>query len=106
MICPSLNIHIHIFLNIRRLDAWGLSCLIWEIFNGQLNEQAQLKNTKRLPKKLIPLYSNLNKNVSQRCLIEDFLTKGQDKNGYFKNTFIDTMNFLEEIQVIRLLLLL
>ncbi|OTF76401.1 protein kinase-like protein, partial [Euroglyphus maynei] len=83
----------------KRLDAWGLSCLIWEIFNGQLNEQAQLKNSKRLPKKLIPLYSNLNKNISQRCLIEDFLTKGQDKNGYFKNTFIDTMIFLEEIQI-------
>ncbi|XP_027197212.2 N-terminal kinase-like protein yata [Dermatophagoides pteronyssinus] len=83
----------------KRLDAWGLSCLIWEIFNGKLNEQAQLKNLKRLPKKLIPLYSNLNKTSSQRCLIEDFLSNGQDKNGYFKNPFIDTLNFLEEIQI-------
>ena len=101
MFVQYLNIHIYYFLliKIRRLDAWGLSCLIWEIFNGKLNEQAQLKNLKRLPKKLIPLYSNLNKTSSQRCLIEDFLSNGQDKNGYFKNPFIDTLNFLEEIQV-------
>lgn len=44
------------------------------------------------------LYTMINRN-SNRCLIQDFITKGQEKNGYFKNTFIDTMNFLEEIQV-------
>ncbi|KAI7690161.1 hypothetical protein SSS_04948 [Sarcoptes scabiei] len=82
----------------KQTDSWGLGCLIWEIFNGQLAEHSQLRQTKKLPKKLIPLYQGLCRQ-SSRYLIQDFISKGQEKDGYFRNNFIDTMNFLEEIQI-------
>ena len=30
------------------MDAWGLGCLVWEVFNGPLKQVASLKNTSKV----------------------------------------------------------
>lgn len=30
------------------VDAWGLGCLLWEVFNGPLGQVASLKNTSKV----------------------------------------------------------
>lgn len=32
----------------RAADMWGLGCLIWEVFNGHLDESFSLKNTQKV----------------------------------------------------------
>lgn len=84
----------------RNTDSWGLGCLIWEIFNGFLTDIQKLKTQGKITKKAYPLYGHLiNNNYRSRCSIQDFIKKGSENNGYFKNVFIETMIFLEEIQV-------
>jgi len=84
----------------RNIDSWGLGCLIWEIFNGTLYEQEKLKGLGKISKKISQLYTALvNPNYRSRCSVQDFISKAQQNNGYFKNVFIESMVFLEEIQV-------
>lgn len=33
-------------------DMWGLGCLIWEVFNGPLQQQTSLKNIDRVRKEI------------------------------------------------------
>ena len=35
-------------LFLRSADMWGLGCLIWEVFNGQLNDSMALQDTKKV----------------------------------------------------------
>jgi SCY1-like protein 1 len=41
------------------VDMWGLGCLIWEVYNGPLEDAAQLKEVKKLPRILVPQYARL-----------------------------------------------
>lgn len=84
----------------RNVDSWGLGCLIWEIFNGFLVDQEKLKSLGKISKKIGPQYASLiAANPRSRISIQDFVTKAQQPNGYFKNVFIESMVFLEEIQI-------
>eukprot|EP00108_Taenia_solium_P003497 TsM_001130600 transcript=TsM_001130600 gene=TsM_001130600 len=86
------------------IDAWGLACLIWEIFNPEpLTEASQLgakASLERLPRPLVAPYRRLLATqtpmvVSRaRSPFNAFL-----KVGFFRNDYIDTLLFLEEIQL-------
>ncbi|KAM7538650.1 hypothetical protein Aperf_G00000051790 [Anoplocephala perfoliata] len=86
------------------VDAWGLACLIWEIFNPEpLNEASQLGSKsalERLPKNLVASYRRL---LSTRAPMVASKARSPFsaflKVGFFRNDYIDTLLFLEEIQL-------
>ncbi|XP_023231416.1 N-terminal kinase-like protein [Centruroides sculpturatus] len=81
-------------------DSWGLGCLIWEAFNGPLTKQSDLKCLKKMPNNITSLYCELvSANPSSRLNPSSFLNKCCIKGGFMKNKFVDTMLFLEEIQI-------
>ncbi|XP_050294202.1 N-terminal kinase-like protein [Anthonomus grandis grandis] len=81
-------------------DMWGLGCLIWEVFHGPLNQQSLLRNYEKLPRQLTNLYSELiNSNPQTRPNPADIITRCRKVAGYFKNDLVDTLLFLEEIQI-------
>lgn len=81
-------------------DMWGLGCLIWEVFNGNMSKPAQMKTPGKVPKDLVPLYCELiGANPASRPSPSDFLSRCRADRGYLKNNFIDTLLFLEEIQI-------
>ncbi|XP_047994716.1 N-terminal kinase-like protein [Leguminivora glycinivorella] len=81
-------------------DMWGLGCLIWEAFNGPLKSQPALKTLDSIPKQLCTLYCELvSANPTSRPNPADIITRCRKIGGYFKNDLIDTMLFLEEIQI-------
>ncbi|XP_059053427.1 N-terminal kinase-like protein [Achroia grisella] len=81
-------------------DMWGLGCLIWEAFDGPLRNQPSLKTTDHIPKQLCTLYCELvSANPASRPNPADIITRCRKLGGYFKNDLIDTMLFLEEIQI-------
>lgn len=81
-------------------DMWGLGCLIWEVFNGSLNNRSSLRIQENIPKQLIQLYSELvGSNPSSRPNPADIITRCRKLGGYFKNDLVDTLLFLEEIQI-------
>lgn len=81
-------------------DSYGLGCLIWESFNGPLPSSESLRNHGKIPKQLTPLYSELiASNPSKRLSPWDFITKARTAGGFMKNSFIDAMLFLEELQI-------
>ncbi|CAH1112214.1 unnamed protein product [Psylliodes chrysocephalus] len=81
-------------------DMWGLGCLIWEVFNGPLYQQSLLRNPDKIPKQLGPLYFELlNTNPGSRPNPADVITRCRKLGGYFKNDLVDTLLFLEEIQI-------
>ncbi|KAK9873941.1 hypothetical protein WA026_002294 [Henosepilachna vigintioctopunctata] len=81
-------------------DMWGLGCLIWEVFNGSLNTQSSLKIQENIPKQLGPLYCELiGITPSSRPNPADIITRCRKLGGYFKNDLVDTLLFLEEIQI-------
>ncbi|CAD0203839.1 unnamed protein product [Chrysodeixis includens] len=81
-------------------DMWSLGCLIWEAYNGPLKNQPALKTTDNIPKQLCTLYCELvSANPVSRPNPADIITRCRKPGGYFKNDLIDTMLFLEEIQI-------
>lgn len=81
-------------------DMWGLGCLIWEAYDGPLKNQPALKTTDNIPKQLCTLYCELvSANPASRPNPADIITRCRKLGGYFKNDLIDTMLFLEEIQI-------
>ncbi|CAH8583029.1 unnamed protein product [Dicrocoelium dendriticum] len=95
----------------RLRDAWGLGCLIWEIFNPDctLRDRAQLTSPdalQRLPKCLVPEYRRLVapsaiRGTKKRSTVSQFLeqSRNREKGGFFANQYVDTLLFLEEIQL-------
>ncbi|CAH8431440.1 unnamed protein product [Schistosoma rodhaini] len=95
----------------RLVDSWGLGCLIWEIFNPSsiLKDRSQLiesSYSKRIPKALIHDYRRLiaqsaTKGGVKRFTVSQFLqsTRNSEKQGFLANDYVDTLLFLEEIEL-------
>ncbi|CAH0550341.1 unnamed protein product [Brassicogethes aeneus] len=82
------------------IDMWGLGCLIWEVFNDPAQSQASFKVLNKVPKQLGPLYYELvGTNPASRPNPADIITRCRKLGGYFKNDLVDTLLFLEEIQI-------
>ncbi|XP_055524243.1 N-terminal kinase-like protein isoform X2 [Wyeomyia smithii] len=81
-------------------DMWGLGCLVWESFNGPLKARGNLKELATIPKSLAPLYCELvGASPANRPNPADVITKCRKPGGFFKNDLVDTLLFLEEIQI-------
>ncbi|XP_062700998.1 N-terminal kinase-like protein isoform X1 [Aedes albopictus] len=81
-------------------DMWGLGCLVWEAFNGPLRSRSNLKDIASIPKSLAPLYCELvGASPASRPNPADVITKCRKPGGFFKNDLVDTLLFLEEIQI-------
>ncbi|XP_034250810.1 N-terminal kinase-like protein [Thrips palmi] len=81
-------------------DMWGLGCLIWEVFNGPLPVQSSLQQLEKVPQQLSGVYCELvGANPGSRPNPADVITRCRKTNGYFKNDLVDTLLFLEEIQI-------
>lgn len=81
-------------------DSWGLGCLIWEVFNGPLPKSSALESPGKIPKSLSPAYSQLtNSSCNSRPSPNDVVARCRSAGGFLKNSFVDTMLFIEEIQI-------
>ncbi|XP_013119364.1 N-terminal kinase-like protein [Stomoxys calcitrans] len=81
-------------------DMWGLGCLVWESFNGPLRTRSSLKDIDSIPKSLQSLYCELvGASPSNRPNPADIITRCRKPGGFFKNDLVDTLLFLEEIQI-------
>lgn len=79
---------------------WGLGCLVWESFNGPLRNRTNLKDMEKIPKSLTSLYCELvGASPGSRPNPADIITKCRKPGGFFKNDLVDTLLFLEEIQI-------
>ena len=86
--------------NQHLIDAWGLGCLIWEIHNGPLSRQSQLKNLGSIPSPLSSLASQLLIPKSGgRLSIRGLLERGQQPEGYFDSWYVRLNTWIEEIQI-------
>ncbi|ELT98079.1 hypothetical protein CAPTEDRAFT_223847 [Capitella teleta] len=81
-------------------DMWGMGCLIWEVFNGTLIQISALKSPGKIAKSLIPRYCELvGANPKSRPNPAKFIELCRERGGFFNNRFVQTMLFLEEIQI-------
>ncbi|TRY80821.1 hypothetical protein TCAL_07494, partial [Tigriopus californicus] len=81
-------------------DMWGVGVIVWEVFNGPLPAAKNLGNLGEIPKKLCPLYMELvAANPSKRPNPRDKMDQLRRGTGYFKNPLLDTLMFLEELQI-------
>lgn len=81
-------------------DMWGLGCLIWEVHNGPLKSQPSLKMLEKIPDKLQSLYCELvSANPASRPNPADIITRCRKPGAYFHNDLIDSMLYLEEVQL-------
>ncbi|KAH1001231.1 hypothetical protein HUJ04_013467 [Dendroctonus ponderosae] len=79
---------------------WGLGCLIWEVFHGPLHQQSALRSSEKLPRQLQTLFTELvGLSPQSRPNPADIITRCRKLGGYFKNDLVDTLLFLEEIQI-------
>ena len=86
--------------NQHLIDAWGLGCLIWEIHNGPLSRQSQLKSLGNIPSPLSSLTSQLlNPSPGSRASVRAFLESGQQPGGCFDSWYVKLNNWIEEIQI-------
>ncbi|XP_045584544.1 N-terminal kinase-like protein isoform X2 [Procambarus clarkii] len=81
-------------------DVWGLGCLIWEVFNGYLDQSISLRNTSKIPKSLVTTYTRLvGANPAARPNPRDVVSNLHQPGQFFHNDLIETLLFLEEIQI-------
>lgn len=81
-------------------DMWGLGCLIWEVFNGPLPQTSSLKSFGKIPKSLVPHYCELvSANPNSRPNPAKLIQACRSPKGVMDNSFVNTMLFLEEIQI-------
>ena len=82
------------------VDMWGLGCLIWETYNGPLSSSSQLKILDKIPKQLQVIYQELiSGNAEGRPNPADVIARCRSNGGFFKNSLVDALLFLEEIQM-------
>eukprot|EP00095_Tigriopus_kingsejongensis_P012694 maker-scaffold22_size673200-snap-gene-5.35 protein:Tk12694 transcript:maker-scaffold22_size673200-snap-gene-5.35-mRNA-1 annotation:"hypothetical protein TcasGA2_TC008834" len=77
-------------------DMWGVGIVIWEVFNGPLPAAKSLGQLGQIPKKLSGLYMELvAANPGKRPNPKEKMRSCP----YFKNPLLDTLLFLEELQI-------
>ena len=78
------------------IDAWGLGCLIYEIFSfAKLNRSEDLRNTGEIPELLLPDYQKLLAGAPRRRLNPAKLLE----NEYFSGKLQDAILFLENLSL-------
>lgn len=81
-------------------DAYGLGCLIYEIFCGNFESSDSLERPNRIPTELNADYLKLiNSNPTSRLNFKEFVAKFRSDKNSVRNIFVNTMFFLDEIQI-------
>ncbi|XP_063868624.1 N-terminal kinase-like protein isoform X2 [Scylla paramamosain] len=81
-------------------DIWGLGCLVWETFNGTLDQSINLKNTSKIPKSLVPTYTRLvGASPASRPNPREVVSSLSQPGQFFHNDLVETLTFLDEIQI-------
>lgn len=81
-------------------DAYGLGCLIYEIFCGSFSSSDQLENPKSIPSELNSDYKKLiNPNPTSRLKFKEFISRFRSNKESIRDIFVETMFFLDEIQI-------
>lgn len=81
-------------------DAYGLGCLIHEIFAGPFESAAALERPKGIPSELSPDYLKLiAAKPAGRLNFSEFIARFRSDRSSIRNVFVGTMFFLDEIQI-------
>ena len=82
-------------------DVWGLGCLVWEIFNGEMKSNNSLKSPGKIPPNLVADFCELvSANPKSRPKPSAFIDACRvAEGGFMANSFVETMLFIEEIQI-------
>eukprot|EP00232_Nephroselmis_pyriformis_P021277 CAMPEP_0182856568 /NCGR_PEP_ID=MMETSP0034_2-20130328/2514_1 /TAXON_ID=156128 /ORGANISM="Nephroselmis pyriformis, Strain CCMP717" /LENGTH=603 /DNA_ID=CAMNT_0024987663 /DNA_START=93 /DNA_END=1900 /DNA_ORIENTATION=- len=79
------------------VDAWGLGCLIQEVFAGRtLMRTEDLRNTGNMPAEILPEYQRLLGSAPARRLNP---SKMLENSVFLKNKLVDTLDFLDNLAV-------
>ena len=79
---------------------WALGCLIWEVYNGELERPAELKTIDEIPPKLLrPFIKLISSNPKSRPSPKKFITEARNKGNYLQNDFVDSNLFLDELAI-------
>ncbi|KAJ1646431.1 Nuclear aminoacylation-dependent tRNA export pathway component [Coemansia asiatica] len=82
------------------VDGWSLACLIYEVFNGSLQNASQMDVHGRIPQNLWPLYQRLHQpDIRRRMTPGDFLQTASRPGAYLDSEFVHASLFLENIAV-------
>lgn len=84
------------------VDSWGLGCLVWESFNKPLTPSSSVKTVGKMPKPLSTHYNKLvQSSPKHRISPMDFIKECKEANIFFSTPLIETILFLEEIQLVK-----
>ncbi|GAQ83172.1 Cytoplasmic tRNA export protein [Klebsormidium nitens] len=79
------------------IDAWGLGCLIQELFSaGPLRKTEDLRNTGSIPKALLPDYQRLLGAAPNRRLNPSKFVEGSE---FLRNKLVETIQFMEVLNL-------
>lgn len=84
------------------VDSWGLGCLVWESFNKPVTPSSSIKTIGRMPKPLSVYYNKLvQSSPRHRVSPMNFIKECQDANVFFSTPLLETILFLDEIQLVK-----
>uniref|UniRef100_A0A6G1S5E8 N-terminal kinase-like protein n=1 Tax=Aceria tosichella TaxID=561515 RepID=A0A6G1S5E8_9ACAR len=86
------------------VDSWGMGCLVWECFNKPLTPSSSVKVVGKMPKTLSKHYNRLvQTSPKHRVSPMDFIKSCNDDDEckFFKSPLLDTILYLEEIQLVK-----
>lgn len=84
------------------IDSWGLGCLVWESFNKPLTQNSSVKTVGKMPKPLSVHYNKLvQSSPKHRVSPMDFIQSCKEANVFFNTPLIETILYLEEIQLVK-----
>lgn len=84
------------------VDSWGLGCLVWESFNKPLTPSSSVKTVGKMPKPLSVYYNKLvQSSPRHRTSPLDFIKECREANVFFGNPLLETILYLEEIQLVK-----
>ncbi|KAJ2615635.1 Nuclear aminoacylation-dependent tRNA export pathway component [Coemansia sp. RSA 1365] len=82
------------------LDGWGLACLIYEAYNGDIKSQSQMQAQGRIPPALWSLYQRLHtQDMRRRMIPSEFLQTGQLPGAFLDSEFVNACQFIENVAV-------
>jgi SCY1-like protein 1 len=86
------------------VDSWGMGCLVWECFNNPITANSSVKVIGKMPKSLSKHYNKLvQTSPKHRVSPMDFVKNCNEDEEckFFKSTLLDTILYLEEIQLVK-----
>lgn len=82
------------------VDSWGMGCLVWESFNKPLAPSSSVKTIGKMPKPLSAHYNKLvQSSPRHRVSPMDFIKSCKESDVFFNTSPLQTIIFLEEIQL-------